>query len=172
MELTQAKVRELFDYRNGRLYWRANCGTNKTKGMPAGTKHKGYRSVQIAQRRYQEHALIFLWHHGFHPTVVDHLDRDPHNNRIENLRAATPAQNSQNASKRTRASSRWKGVSFQASKGWWRTYIQAGRTKRYLGHFRDEADAALAYNLAAAELHGHFAVLNEAQQTCPLVWCG
>ncbi len=168
--LTQAQVRELFDYHpDGWLVWRADRGVNKTAGKRAGFKQQRYYRVQLAGRKYLEHALIYLWHHGTCPAQIDHVDRRPGNNRIDNLRAVTAAQNAQNATKRRRATSRWKGVSYQASKGWWRAYVQADLRKIYLGHFRDEADAGQAYNFAAAHLHGPYAALNEAPQTCPLV---
>jgi len=45
---------------------------------------------------YSEHVLIFIYHHGYRPTIVDHKDRDVRNNRIENLRPADAPLNAFN----------------------------------------------------------------------------
>lgn len=161
--LTQERVRELFTYHPlGYLIW--NGGRNKNK--PAGTTgtHKRYIYIKIGHSKYPAHRLIYVYHFGTNPAYVDHINRDGMDNRIENLRAATVQQNMANQRKRRQTSSRWKGVSFNKKKRRWYAWIQANGVKKFLGMFKDEADAALAYNFAALELHGEFAVLNEALQ--------
>lgn len=170
--LSQDDVRALFDYDPaGQLLWKVDRGTNKTKGRAAGwLDQHGYTRVSLNQEKFGLHRLIFLWHHGYLPLTVDHIDRNPGNNRIENLREATLAEQARNCKAHTGRgdSSQWKGVSYHAKKRNWRAYVQADGKPTYLGSFAAEADAALAYNFAAAEAHGAFAVLNEAVQTCPL----
>ena len=102
------------------------------------------------------------------PTVkVDHRDGNTLDNRRENLRVATAAQNVRNArKKRSATTSRYKGVFFtRGRKGRslskpWQAQIRRGGKNRYLGCFETAEAAALAYDTAARETFGEFACLN------------
>lgn len=95
---------------------------------------------------------------------IDHADRNGLNNQRSNLRPATDTQ--QNANKGLRSASGFKGVSWNKENQKWQVYIRVpnpdgGRgTRRSLGRFDDPAEAAMAYDRAARELHGEFAYLN------------
>jgi len=91
--------------------------------------------------------------------LIDHINRDGLDNRRENLRPCTPAQNAWNATK-TRGSSRFKGVAWHKSAKKWRAEIMAQGIYRYLGCFDCEGCAAIAYDNAARELFGEFACPN------------
>lgn len=93
---------------------------------------------------------------------VDHADTNGLNNQRYNLRKADQAQNNANASPRQGETSRYKGVSFDLETGKWRAVIYFRGARRFIGRFRDEVDAAQAYNLAAEELFGEFARFNVA----------
>lgn len=90
---------------------------------------------------------------------VDHINGDKLDNRLCNLRLATPSQNSANSIKR-KGSSKYKGVT-RRSWGAWRAQICVNLKKHSLGHFQSEIDAAKAYNTAALKHFGEFARLNE-----------
>lgn len=95
--MTQEKALELFEYKEGIIYWKLNTGRVDKIGKQAGTKKlNGYMQVQIKGKIYLQHRIIFLMHYGFMPTMVDHRDRNRSNNKIENLREATPRQNQAN----------------------------------------------------------------------------
>lgn len=86
-ELTQECVRSLFDYRDGELYWKVSRGNGMKIGDLAGTvRTDGYRSIQINGKLYLAHRLIFLYHYGYIPKEIDHIDSNPSNNNISNLR--------------------------------------------------------------------------------------
>lgn len=92
---------------------------------------------------------------------VDHKNRDTLDNRGENLRIATMSENGCNKNKlrRNGATSQFKGVSRRKEGGWAARITKDGVTKS-LGNFRTEADAARAYDEAAREMHGEFALTN------------
>lgn len=93
---------------------------------------------------------------------IDHADRNPLNNKRSNLRRAVRWQNNANKGKqRGEFSSKYKGVHWHAQHRKWCAVISREGRKLHLGLFRSEPDAARAYNRAAAEVHGEFAVLNE-----------
>lgn len=92
--------------------------------------------------------------------VVDHINGDTLDNRRDNLRICTDSQNKQNVPKRSTSSSKFKGVSWQARDKRWVASIRKERKTRHLGVFRNEEDAARAYDAAARIHFGSFARLN------------
>lgn len=94
--------------------------------------------------------------------IVDHRDHEGLNNTRTNLRLATRSQNSCNNKKTRGRSSKYKGVS-RDKRGYWRAKIHFKGKHIFLGYFDNEIDAARAYDKAAKELHGEFAVLNFPQ---------
>jgi hypothetical protein len=92
---------------------------------------------------------------------VDHIDRNGLNNQRSNLRICSRAQNAYNAQKWSSNTSGFKGVSWRRSKRKWRAQIQAyGKGNKHLGYFDSPVDAAHAYDRAAMQYHGQFALLN------------
>ena|SRR5690349_21007426 len=91
---------------------------------------------------------------------IDHIDLDGLNNKRENLRLATRATNNQNRGKFSNNKSGYKGVSWRESHSKWRATIRLNGRQKFLGQFDDVIEAAKAYDTAAKELFGEFAVLN------------
>jgi AP2 domain len=95
-----------------------------------------------------------------HPRQVDHKDREATlDNRRQNLRV-TLDKNQQNQGKHKNNTSGFKGVCWDKRKAQWRARISAGGKSVLLGLFPTALDAAAAYDAAAKELHGEFAVTN------------
>lgn len=91
----------------------------------------------------------------------DHANGDGLDNRRQNLRLATASQQAANRGKRrTPASSRFKGVSWSKRDRRWQAHVACRGIRRNLGTFRDEREAAMAYDAAARELFGEFARTN------------
>ena len=85
--LTQARLHELFDYKDGQLLNKTKRRSQVEIGAPAGHKTvRGYVNIRVDGKMYKAHRLIYLYHHGVMPDMVDHIDCDRANNRIENLR--------------------------------------------------------------------------------------
>lgn len=100
---------------------------------------------------------------------VDHDNRNGLDNRKANLRIATRSQNLANQPKQRRqegraATSQYKGVCWDKARGKWAVYIASGspgqEKRRGVGRFDDEIEAARAYDRAAFERWGAFAMLN------------
>lgn len=68
--------------------------------MKAEWSRDGYLYLQIGRKRYRSHRLAWFLTHGYWPKLIDHIDRDRANNRIANLRDATPSENSRNRARR------------------------------------------------------------------------
>jgi hypothetical protein len=91
---------------------------------------------------------------------VDHIDGNGLNNRKSNLRLASSSQNNCNRKAFSNRSSKYKGVSRAKGRTKWRASICYQGLKENLGYFKNEEDAARAYDKAAKECQGEFANLN------------
>jgi len=91
---------------------------------------------------------------------VDHRNHDTLDCTDGNLRVATNAQNCQNARLRRDSTSGFKGVNWHKASGRWRARIGTNGSVP-LGSFDTAEEAAMAYNAAAREMFGEFALLNE-----------
>jgi hypothetical protein len=145
----------VFEHTDGVLYWKVSPKPGVKIGDTVGyTNEEGYTYTQYKGKRYMVHNIIYEMVFGSIPDgmVVDHIDRNPLNNRPDNLRLATLSQNQGNrGSKR-----KFKGV-YKYRNGKYRACI-AGK---HLGYFDCKKQAALAYNEGARSLWGEHAHLNE-----------
>jgi len=127
--------------------------------MLAGTPDKyGYRQVVIDGRPYKAHrvAWFIVWG-GWPKAQIDHINGIRNDNRLTNLREATPTENNRNVRRRRNNSSGVAGVWFEARSGKWVAVIKiAGRVTR-LGSFRDLDEAAAARKAAEQHYFGEFA---------------
>lgn len=155
--IDQRTVRDLFDYRDGKLYWRVCINNRAPVGSEAGTynPYNKRRAVRINGQSIYVHRLIFLFHHGYMPLEVDHIDTNRHNNRIENLRAATSAQNQRNKSLQRNNTSGHKNVRWVNGK--WAVELKINGKAKYFGRFEDLELAALMASEARDKYHGEFA---------------
>ena len=151
---SQERLRELFDYDQGLLV-RKNRNYGVRKRLSSS---KEYRSTTIDYVQYQHHRLVWIWHNGDPgQMVVDHITRDRHDDRIENLRLATYSENRRSSGMFSTNTSGYKGVTFEKRVGRWKAYIYLNNKRKHLGMFPTKEEAAACYQKAAAEMHGEFA---------------
>ncbi len=170
--------KEYFDYmtKDGTLIWKMRSPesfktvrghavfTARDVGKKAGCYskigggNKLYASVAVNQIPYKLHRIVWEMHHGEIPKgiQVDHINGNIHDNRIQNLRLASDAQNRRNCKKRSNTIFRLKGVFLTGSNRYAAT-IRVDKKLVYLGVFDTIGMAGVARAKAALMYHGKFA---------------
>lgn len=159
--VTQKRLKQLLSYdpKTG-LFTRlvGRRGPNARAGDVAGCDNgQGYIRIYVDGKPYKGHRLAWLYMTGEWVPEVDHENTDRSDNRWDNLREATRAQNRTNCGPYKNCTSGLKGVSFYKRTGKWKAQIQSGGKKVGLGYFVTKEAAHAAYVSAAHELHGEFA---------------
>jgi hypothetical protein len=159
--LEQSEALKLFEYRDGRLYCKkkSNSKSNRVKiGQEVGhLSSSEYLRTKIHYKEYFIHKIVFLMHHGYTPQIVDHIDGDRQNNKIENLRAVNLSQNQHNRTIDKRNTSGYKNVSWSKNSNKWQVSLCVSLKYIHIGFFADIELADLVAQEARAKYHGQFA---------------
>ncbi len=148
--ITQEHLKSSFRYVDGNLIKIKN-------GKTVGSNANGYLQTKIKNKCLFLHRLIYLYHYGFMPEYVDHIDQDTLNNKIENLRSCTKSQNSHNQKIRKNNKSGLKGVYWNKRCKKWHAQIGLKMKRKHLGFFNNLNDANEAMDVARAKYHKEFA---------------
>src|SRR5258708_6676719 len=164
VELTQERLKELLTYSpdTGLFYWAVKPNRDVAAGARTGSKSAdGALLIRIEGKLYRAHRLAWLYVHGEWPKVIDHINGEPSDNRLANLRDCSQKQNTWNMRAHRDNSSGVKGASFcQRRQLWFARICRDGRS-HHLGYFSTVERASDAYDAAARRLHGEFARTNE-----------
>ena len=150
---------EYFDYKGGNLYWKKMVSRRNPVGKLAGSfSNNGYRQVQLDGTNYRVHRIIYEMFNGEieEGYLIDHINGNKSDNRLENLRLATPTQNQANSIRGVNNTSGYKGVSYIKSRGVFQATISVKGKNRNLGSFRCPKEAHTAYVKASKELHKEY----------------
>ena len=170
-------LRKLLRYEpeTGRLFWRerhpdmfpegnqgrealAAMWNNKFAGKQSFTSDdaNGYKQSTIFNRRFKAHRVIWAMENDEWPgNGIDHINGDPSDNRIANLRDVTHAENMRNMKRPITNTSGIIGVSWNKNAGKWMAFIGHGKNRKYLGVHETISQATAARNSAEVEMGYH-----------------
>ena len=138
----------IYDRTTGEFYWRVVVWKAKhNAGDKAGTfDNKGYRILRLNKKAYKAHRVAWLLFYKEWPNgIIDHIDRNTANNKIENLRIVSYSQNQANSPLKENA-----GI-YKSLNNYRSTIMHEG-IKYDLGTFKTPEEAQLAYLTKRAEL--------------------
>ena len=158
------KFKETFCYnpKTGALTNRISRGSRAPKGStvgtPAGSNYKGDSpfSFWFLGRKHYVHRVAWAISYGYWPLEIDHIDRNPQNNRLDNLREVTRSENQRNQGIYKNNTSGVTGV-YQTKKGYGRWYAQISINgiTRSLGGYACQFDAICARKAAENKYNYH-----------------
>jgi hypothetical protein len=159
-DLTYERARELLSYDpdTGLFAWN---GSRRGQGTRPGvwfagtaTSSTGHQRIWVYGRFYQAHRLAWLLTYGRWPSEqIDHRNGDGRDNRLENLRECTAAENNQNRALSRANTSGFMGVSWCAIRQSWRAGIRLQGRLWHLGYHKNPEAAYEAYLDAKSRLH-------------------
>ena len=142
-----ANISEYQDFDEGGVYW----------DLFFESEYKNYFRVTIFYKLYGVHRIIFFMHNNYLPKIIDHIDGNPKNNNINNLREANNCSNMWNSKLHSRNTSKYKNVIFRKDRNKWTCRFKVNGKNIMRGAFNTAEEANLyAINLRN-ELHGEFA---------------
>lgn len=145
----------MYEPSTGWLMLRNSTG-GRVKGSVSGSVDShGYIQVSIKSVKHLAHRIIWLYHYGWLPKMLDHKNGNPLDCRLENLRPASRFQNGFNRPANKNTVSGYKGVTLH-SEGRWAARITVKRKQINLGHFSTPEAAHKAYCEAAEKYHKLF----------------
>jgi hypothetical protein len=156
---TQKELKEIFYFDGTHLIWKESAA-KKVKNKIAGSFNKstGYWIVIFNYKNYLYHRILWIFLNGEIPEgmELDHINHDKLDNRIENLRLVSHAENNRNASIHKNSTSGVPGVSWHKHIKKWYARIHINKKRIHLGYFNNKADAYVVYK-AACRKYGYHA---------------
>jgi len=149
-------LKENFIYLEGELIRINRAGSQPPDSFVGTLREDGYIGMYHKGKYLMVHRAIWVMHNGEIPDgyIIDHIDRNRANNKIENLRLVTPTENNFNREKQSNNKSGRKGVSWHKQKGKWVAQIKIEGRNKFLGFFDSLEEASKVYQEQAKVLHG------------------
>lgn len=152
-----------YDYETGKLYWKVMTKQRQRNGGEAGyikyrkgTDKVSSRLITYKGKQTGVHRIIYKMHYGHCPDVLDHIDGNPLNNKIDNLRSADPTLNQWNTKKRINNTSGLTGVVWHKAADQWRARITCKGVVHELGFTDSKFEAACLRKSAELKMFGSF----------------
>lgn len=156
--MNQQRLRQRLHYNpdTGIFTWNESHGARKVGSVAGSQNSLGYICIGVAKSRHKAHRLAWLYMTGeWPPELIDHIDGDPTNNRWNNLRCATRAQNAMNTKLRSNNNTGYKGVSQKHGK--YLASVAADGANTHLGTFDTAEEAYVVACATREQRHGEFA---------------
>ncbi len=137
---------DLFEYKNGKLHWKIKPANRVKIGDEVGHLSAGYRRFEYKNQQYHVHRVIWEMHKGpiGSGLEVDHINHIKNDNRIENLRLISHAENTRNKSIAANNTSGISGVHWNKRLNKWHVQITANGVRKHVGLFNSMEDAITA----------------------------
>jgi hypothetical protein len=119
----------------------------------------GYPTTIIKNKHIRMHR--YITNANTNDEIVDHINHNKLDCKLDNLRKSNSSLNSHNVSKRKNTTSKYTGVYFDKRRNKYQAEIRKDKQKYFLGLFKTEEEAAKIYNKKALELYGEYANLNQ-----------
>jgi len=144
-----------YDKDTGYLFWKNPPFKRRLNGTKAGSvRHDGRIAITLKGHPYAAHRVIWFLVYGKWPDgFLDHINGDPSDNRLCNLREATNSENQQNITSKGRGRSGVLGAQWNSQLGKWQSSIKLNGKNIYLGAFASKEEARNAYLSAKAKIH-------------------
>lgn len=150
-------LRQLLDYdpKTGLLHWKTNFSARARKDERAFARKTefGHLRGKMGGQYFYAHRIIWKMMKGYDPVGIDHIDGDPANNVIHNLREADHGDNGKNQSISARSKTGITGITLDRGK--FRADITNEQTQIFLGRFDSLDDALWARRDAEKSLKFH-----------------
>ena len=134
--------------------WNSRCAS---KAVKMTVSIDGYCRFKLFDVIYRAHRVCWALHYGQWPQKeIDHINCNPMDNSITNLREVTPFQNNWNQRKLTPKTSPLKGAFFDQGSQLWKSRIIHNGVAYDLGSFSTDVEAHQAYCAKGIELREQF----------------
>jgi len=166
--LTQEEVNELFEYRDGDLYWKIDIYSGKNYkrcNIKTGDKvgcleqnGKGiyYKVFSYGGKQYKTSRVIFLMFNGYLPEKVIYKDGNTLNTKVENLLEANSSQIFYRKIEYLHNKTGYRGVSFNNKKDKYRVFFRKNNERIYLGTYSTIEEANKVYLELKKRYYGEF----------------
>jgi len=155
--LSKELLHDLFEYRDGELFWK-KTGKGRRLDLKAGNlRPDGRTDIYLQNKLYRSHRIIYMMFYGEMPEEIDHIDGNPKNNKIENLRKVKHSENMQNVKLTKANTSGVKNVHWFKRDNTWQVQLRVNGLRKHIGYFDDFEFAALVATEARNKYHGEFA---------------
>lgn len=135
---------------------RVSRGVAKKGAVAGHPNSQGHLRVKIEGRYIFLHRIAFYMEYGECPDQIDHINGDPSDNRMANLRPCGYGQNAMNRGVQSNNTSGYKGVSFHKASGLWNSYVNCDGKRVSLGYYKTPEKAGAVSDAKRREFHGEF----------------
>lgn len=150
------ELHRLLEYRDGVLVSRVKRHLVEVGDILGSISPRGYLIIKLDNKDYKAHRIVYKLHHGTVPDIVDHIDGNPLNNKIENLRSASSSQSLYNRRRPINNKSGVKGVCWNKRNKKWFAQCYVEGKQHHLGSFDSLEEASKCLRSFRETQHGAF----------------